>query len=86
MTLSGAIAERRPDIDKLHARMTLLVVHAIREADKTGQVYRHSAAGHGSSGRVDRTTGMYRTLANQLTETDRRAVGLRRNGQPRQRA
>lgn len=86
MTLSGTIATERPDVDQLHATMTLLVVHAIREADRAGTVRRHSTAPRGSSGRVDRATGAYLATANRLTETDRREAGIRRNGQPRWRS
>jgi len=80
VTLSGAIAERRPDIDQLAPTMGVLVVHEHREVGKTGKLRRYTAAPQLSSGRVDRETGVYRSTANRLTEADRRAFGIRRNG------
>lgn len=85
MTLSGGAAIRRPGIDELGPSVQQLVAHERREVDKSGRYQLVVTTPHASSGRIDRATGAYRALANALSEADRRAFGLRRNGQPRRR-
>lgn len=83
MTLSGRIAAARADVDTLTAVPLGIVSHVVREADKRGGYSRLSAGPHAAFGQVDTETGAYRTAAGAMTEAERRAAGMRRNGKPR---
>lgn len=83
MTLSGKAAVQRPDVDLLVRVPLGIVTHSVREIDKRNGMRRLSAGPGTSIGTVDFETGVYYTAAAAMTEADRRAAGLRRNGQPR---
>ena len=83
MTLSGAIAALRPDVDGPRRILAPVVVH---EVVKDGMdVFKHTRAGIGAGGTVSHVSGSYTAEANGMTEAQRRAAGLRRNGRPRSR-
>lgn len=83
MSLSGRIAAERPDIDQLKPVPLGIVTHKVRQADKGGTWQRLTAGPGGRLGRVDSTTGTYRTAVGMMTEAERREAGLRRNGRRR---
>lgn len=60
-----------------------LVRRAIVPTDKKGGWRLRITAAPGTV--VDRITGEYRNPARHMSEADRRALGLRRNGEPRRR-
>ncbi len=81
--LSGNAANDRPDIDELHPVPLGIVTHASRKTIGRAGTARISAGPIAPIGVCDPETGMYQAAANQLTEDERRAAGLRRNGRPR---
>lgn len=83
MTLSGRIAIECPDVDQLKPVPLGVVTHKIRQVGKTSAWQRLTAGPGSRLGRVDPTTGTYRTTVGAMTEAERRAAGLRRNGQYR---
>lgn len=84
MTLSGRAAQQRPDVDSLRPITIQVATHSI-SPDRYGDQQRESTGAERADvlGAVDPGTGAYRNTANTVTETERRALGLRRNGRPR---
>lgn len=86
MTLTGRAAEAHPDIDTLKAVRYGLVTHAARINGAGGRAWVTAGPGRPEFGDVDPGTGAYQAVATAMTETERRAAGLRRNGLPRRKA
>ena len=86
MTLTGRAAEQRPDVDLLAPVTIAIATHTV-SPDRYGSRQRAttSATRADTLGHVDSETGAYRNAANAISETDRRSLGLRRNGRPRRR-
>lgn len=84
MTLTGRTAQQHPDVDKLAPTTQPLVIHYVRQVDKTGRWGRLSTNPVQRLGSVDPETGTYTSDTRRMTESERRAAGLRRNGRPRQ--
>lgn len=84
MTLTGRAAQQRPDINTLAPVAIAIASHAVA-TDRFGETRRESAGAARADviGVVDTETGTYRSASNAVSETDRRSLGLRRNGRPR---
>lgn len=65
MTLSGRIAEERPDVDRLKSIPLGIVTHKIRQVGHASTWQRLTAGPGGRLGRVDPTTGSYHTAVGQ---------------------
>ncbi len=83
MSLSGRIAAERPDVDQLRAAPFPLVLHLRYQTRKHGPWHRRSYGPDAAFGFVDTTSGTYRSTVGLMTEAERRAHGVRRNGRPR---
>jgi hypothetical protein len=86
MTLTGQAAEQHPDIDALTPVRYGLVTHAARINGAGGRAWVTAGPGRPGFGHVDPATGAYQSAATAMTEGERRAAGLRRNGLPRRKA
>lgn len=86
MTLTGRSAEQHPDIDVLTPVRYGLVTHAARINGAGGRAWVTAGPGRPGFGHVDPGTGAYQAAATAMTEAERRAAGLRRNGLPRRKA
>jgi len=84
VTLTGQAAQQRPDIDALKPVTIAVATHSIAP-DRHSDQQRQSAGAERADvlGAVDPGTGAYRSVANTVTENQRRALKLRRNGRPR---
>lgn len=84
MTLTGRAAQQHPDVDNLKAITIAVATHSVTP-DSFGDLHRETAGAERADvlGAVDPETGTYRSVSNAVTENDRRALGLRRNGRPR---
>ena len=85
MTPSRRAAAERPDLDGLKAVPLGIVTHQYRQVGEFGGWRRLSAGPAMSVGHLDSEGGTYRAAAAEMTEAERRAAGIRRNGQPRRR-
>jgi len=83
MTLSGRAAEEHPEVNALTAVRYGLVTHAARINGAGGRAWVTAGPGCPDFGDVDPGTGAYQAVAPGMTEAERRAAGLRRNGSPR---
>jgi hypothetical protein len=79
MTLTGRAAKQRPDVDTLAQVAIGIATHAYASDGRRST----GAERADVLGLVDPATGAYRSAANSISETDRRALKLRRNGRPR---
>lgn len=86
MTLTGRAAEERPDINALAPIRYGIVTHAVRINGVGGRAWVTAGPGRPDVGHADPDTGAYRAAVGAMTETERRAAGLRRNGLPRRKA
>jgi len=86
MTLTGHAAEQHPDINALAAVRYGIVTHAVRINGIGGRAWVTAGPGRPDLGHADPETGSYRTAVADMTETERREAGLRRNGRPRRKA
>lgn len=86
MTLSGRAAQQRSDIDVLTAVRYGIVTHAARINGANGWTRVTAGPGRPEFGHVDSGTGAYQSAATAMTEAERRAAGLRRNGLSRRKA
>lgn len=86
MTLTGRAAQQRPDIDTLTPVRYGIVTHSARVNGAGGRAWVTAGPGRPGFGDVDPGTGAYQAVATAMTETERRAAGLRRNGIPRRKA
>lgn len=84
MTLTGRAAQQHPDVNALAPAPIAVATHSV-EADSFGDQHRESVGADRADvlGIVDPETGTYRSVSNAVSETDRRSLGLRRNGRPR---
>lgn len=84
MTLTGQAAQKHPDINALTPVVIGIATHTV-SPDRYGDQTRESAGATRADvlGTVDPETGTYRSVANTISEEQRRALGLRRNGRPR---
>lgn len=83
--LSGRAAQQRPEVDALHVAEIPIGGHRRIQVGKTAQTWRLTMGNRGP-GVVDHDSGVYRADVNRMTEAQRRAAGIRRNGQPRRRS
>jgi len=83
MTLTGRAAEEHPEINDLKSVRYGLVTHAARINGAGGRAWVTAGPGRPDFGDVDSGTGAYQAVATGMTEAERRAAGLRRNGSPR---
>ncbi|ACU71768.1 hypothetical protein Caci_2859 [Catenulispora acidiphila DSM 44928] len=83
MTLSGRSAEEHPDVDALQAVRYGIVTHSVRANGVGGLAWVSAGPGRPDLGQVDPESGTYRTAVAEMTETERREAGLRRNGRSR---
>ena len=84
VTLTGRAAQQHPDIDALTPASIAVATHSVTP-DTFGDQHRESVGAERADvlGIVDPETGTYRSVSNAVSETDRRSLGLRRNGRPR---
>lgn len=84
MTLTGRAAQQRPDVDALAPVAIDIATHTVAN-DRYGDPQRETVGATRADviGVVDAETGTYRSASNAVSETDRRNLGLRRNGRPR---
>lgn len=84
MTLTGRAAQQHPDVDTLKPVTIQVATHTV-SPDRYGDQRRETTGAERADvlGTVDSGTGSYRSVANTVTETERRALKLRRNGRPR---
>lgn len=86
MTLTGRAAQQHPDIDTLGPVTIAVATHNVAPNSHGDQQRQSTGAARADViGVVDPETGTYRSASNTVSETDRRALGLRRNGRPRRR-
>jgi hypothetical protein len=84
MTLTGRAAQQHPDVDTLAPVTIAVATHSITPDSYGDQQRQSTGAGRADVlGLVDPETGAYRSAANTISEADRRALKLRRNGRPR---
>lgn len=84
MTLTGRAAQQHPDVDALKPATIQVATHTV-SPDRYGDQRRETTGATRADvlGTVDPETGVYRSVANTISEEQRRALGLRRNGRPR---
>lgn len=84
MTLTGQAAQQHPEIDALSPVVIEVATHTL-ETTSYGDQHRDSSGATRADvlGTVAPDTGTYRSVANTISEEQRRALGLRRNGRPR---
>lgn len=82
--LTGRAAAQRPDVNELAKQPIIVAVHDVRHVPG-GVAVRRSGAPATTPGLIGRESGEYVADANRLTAEQRRAAGIRRNGQPRRR-
>lgn len=83
MTLSGAIALQRPDVDRPAPLLAPVVIHDVRVVDKRGTKAKFGRLGIDTDGRIDDATGAFTATANLMSEQQRRTARIRRNGRAR---
>lgn len=86
MTLTGQAAGQHPEVNALTAVRYGIVTHAVRINGVGGRAWVTAGPGRPDIGHADPETGAYRAEVAAMTEAERRAAGLRRNGLPRRKA